>query len=133
MGVVYVNYYGKRVSRRWNRVLREADRQGVRFHLNSGHRTMREQWALYNQLGQYHPVTNPHGAAFPSPKAPHIRPWTAAHALDIDSNDGGETRFERWVERHGVNWMNTVRGESWHGELSTGDLRKLDRKLNRRN
>src|SRR5215207_5152933 len=89
MGVVYKNYYGKRVSRRWNRVLRAADRAGVKFHLTSGHRTMREQWALYNQNMQSPGVPKPGRplTAFPSPNAPHIRIGRAAHALDINSLD----------------------------------------------
>jgi hypothetical protein len=129
--VIYVDYYGKRVSRRWNRVLRAADRAGVRFHLDSGHRTIREQWALYNQnmISPGHPKPGHPMTAYPLPTAPHIRTGLAAHALDINSQDGGETRFQNWINRHGVTWRNTVSSESWHGELSSRDLRKLDRML----
>ena len=27
---------------------------------------------------------------------------TAAHALDVSTLDGGETRLERWIEKHGA-------------------------------
>jgi lysozyme len=47
----------------------------------------------------------------------------------VNSLDGGETRLERWIEKQGANWMNTVPGESWHGEISRTDLAKLFRKF----
>ncbi len=95
----------------------------MRFGLNSGQRTIAEQRVLYNR---YRNGTG-NLAAYPNPNAPHIRVGRANHALDINSLDGGETRLERWVEGKGVDWRNTVRGESWHGEVSLSGLAKLAR------
>jgi hypothetical protein len=138
MAVVY-RRYGRNnvlVSRRWYRVLTAADKAKVRFTVTSGHRTIAEQWRLFRQNMRWdgrrwvprpgRPLT-----AFPSPTAPHIRTGLAAHAIDVNTLDGGEARLERWIDRQGVDWKNTVRGEAWHGELSTRDLRRLDRKLRR--
>lgn len=114
-------FQGKRVSAQWELVLTWAQSEGVRFTLNSGQRTMSEQQVLYSKyLREGWPV-----AAKPNRRAPHIRPFN--HALDVDSLDGGETRLERWVESKGVDWKNTVRGESWHGEVSVAGLWKLYR------
>lgn len=131
--VKYLPYgNGKRVSTQWHRVLTKADEDGVGFTLTSGHRTEDEQqrhWDAYQRYlrgGPWAPV-----AARPSPNAPHIRTGNPAHALDINSLDGGETRFERWIERQGarIEWMNTVPGEDWHGEVSREDLARLFRKF----
>jgi hypothetical protein len=135
MAVVYKRYGRNNVlvSRRWLRVLQAADRAGVRFTVNSAHRTVVEQWRLYRQNMIRPGVPKPGRpmTAFPSPTAPHIRSGFAHHALDVSTLDGGETRLERWVEAHGANWRNTVRGEAWHGELSSGELRRLARKFRR--
>jgi lysozyme len=95
---------------------------------------MAEQTALFKRNmqfvgGRWIPRPGRPLTAFPSPTAPHIRVGRHAHALDVNSLDGGETRLERWIERQGVNWRNTVPGESWHGELSGSDLKKLARKF----
>lgn len=133
MPVKYLPYgNGKMVSTQWHRVLTRADRDGVRFTLNSGHRTMAEQKKLHDAYlrylagGPWAPV-----AAKPSPTAPHIRVGQPNHALDINSLDGGETRFERWIEAQGasIEWLNTVPGEAWHGEVSREDLARLFRKF----
>lgn len=131
--VKYLPYgNGKRVSTQWHRVLTKADKDGVRFTLTSGHRTFEEQQKLrdaYERFlngGPWAPI-----AAKPSHTAPHIRTGNPAHALDINSLDGGETRFERWIERQGasIEWLNTVVGEAWHGEVSREDLARLFRKF----
>jgi lysozyme len=131
MGIIYVPYGAVRVSRPWRTVLRAADRAKVGFHVTSGHRTMSEQAGLVREKGLFDPVRNPHGAAAPSPFAPHVRIGRANHAIDVDSLDGGETRLERWVDSQGATWMNTVVTESWHGELSGRDLARLARKIKR--
>lgn len=125
-----MTFQGKRVSRYWFIVLTAAWAAGVRFTLNSGQRTMKEQWALFLQnmvrVGARwvqragRPLT-----AFPSPIAPHIRVGRQDHAVDVDSLDGGETRLQRWLEKQGVHPTNPVRGESWHLELSANELRAL--------
>jgi GH25 family lysozyme M1 (1,4-beta-N-acetylmuramidase) len=126
-------YQGKRVSRLWRRVLTRAETEGVHFTLNSGRRTMAEQARLVREKGLWSP-SNPFGAARPSPIAPHIRVGLPNHALDVSTLDGGETRLQTWVESKGVDWMNTVSTEAWHGEVTLAGLLKLAayaRKANR--
>ena len=128
--------YGRnnvRVSRKWLVVLQAADRAGVGFTVNSGHRTIREQTALFQQnmqfvRGRWVPKPGRPLTAWPSPTAPHIRLGRAAHALDVDTRDGGEQRLENWLDAQGVNAENTVRGEAWHLELDTRELNRLYRR-----
>lgn len=116
-----LRFDGRRVSREWDVVLTAARKAGTGFQLNSGRRTMNEQWALYrayrNGTGNL--------AAVPSPNAPHIRVGRIDHALDINSLDGGETRLQQWLEKQGGHPTNPVRGESWHLEMPAADLRRL--------
>lgn len=124
--VHYVPYGTVRVSKRWAVVLRAADKARVRFHVNSGHRTMSEQWALYQQnMSGGHPKPGHPLTAFPTPNAPHIRVGRSAHALDVNTVDGGESRLQHWLERQGVHPTNPVRGEAWHLELSGSELKRL--------
>jgi GH24 family phage-related lysozyme (muramidase) len=136
--VQYVTYGRNRVkvSRYWNTVLRAADDDGVAFTVTSGHRTEQEQQRLFDQ-NMIRPGVPKKGrplTAVPNRNAPHIRTGRANHALDIDSLDGGEARFERWIESQGarIEWINTVRGEPWHGEVSREDLERLARKFRAR-
>lgn len=119
------NYYGKRLSKPWNTILRRADKVGVKFRLNSGRRTMAEQWRLY----RLYRAGRGNLAAFPSPTAPHIRVGRVDHAIDVDSLDGGETRLQNWLRKHGVRVTNPVRGESWHMEAPASDLRRFAKQI----
>jgi lysozyme len=131
-----MTFDGKRVSRRWFRVLTEARRDGVQFLLTSGRRTMAEQTALFRQNMQLvggrwvrrpgRPLT-----AFPNPTAPHIRVGRQDHAVDINALDGGEQRLQNWLTRNGVLSSNPVAGEAWHLEADGSDLRRLARRLRR--
>jgi hypothetical protein len=132
MAVKYHSYSGTRVSTQWLAPLKAADHKGIRFRLNSGHRTIAEQRALYNQNmirpgvpKPGHPLT-----AFPSCSAPHIRCDKPNHALDVNSLDGGEQRLQNWLNSHrGVRVRgratNTVAGEAWHLEIGPLSLRWL--------
>lgn len=120
-------FQGKRVSKPWSLVLRAAARDGVHFTLNSGRRTMKEQWALFNQNMQkvgarWVPKPGRPITAFPSPTAPHIRVGRPDHALDVSTVDGGESRLERWLDERGFDWRNTVSTEAWHGEVDGAQL-----------
>ena len=124
---------GVRVSTQWLVVLRAADRAGVRFTVNSGHRTMREQARLFRQNMRWNgsrwvPKPGRPLTAFPSPTAPHIRIGNPAHALDASTLDGGERRLEAWLDRPGATAENTVPGEAWHLELSRAELHLLWRR-----
>lgn len=116
-------FQGKRVSSSWVVVLKQAEREGVKFRLNSGRRTMAEQQALYdrNMLNGRprpgHPLT-----AVPNPNAPHIRVGREAHALDVDSWNDGENKLQRWLRGKGLNAQNTVPGEAWHIEVPEAQL-----------
>ena len=123
MAVRYVPYSGESVSVQWRTVLRAADRKGIWFDLNSGHRTFAQQkrlWDAYQRYlngGPWAPL-----AAFPSCRAPHVRCGRPDHALDVNSRDGGEQRLQNWINSHrGVRVRgrasNTVPGEAWHLEL----------------
>ncbi len=127
MVIRYVPYGTVKVSRRWRTVLRAADRADVDFHVTSGHRTIPEQWDLFrrNMLRPGLPKAGRPMTAFPSPTAPHIRVGRHAHAIDVNSLDGGETRLQKWLEKQGAHPTNPVKGESWHMELSGSDLKKL--------
>lgn len=122
-------FRGKRVSAEWHTVLTAAERAGVRFQLNSGRRTMAEQWALYRQYKR----TGWPVAAYPNPNAPHIRTGRSDHALDVDTDVGdGESGLQAWLARQGLPTRNTVRGEPWHLEArSAADLRRLAKRLGR--
>lgn len=119
-------FQGKRVSRAWRTVLTEADRH-IDFQLNSGRRTMREQWALWRAYR----AGRGNLAAFPSPFAPHIRKGFPNHALDVDSWNDGENKLQRWLRRHGAPATNTVVGEAWHLEAPLRGLLKLTRRIRR--
>jgi hypothetical protein len=131
MVIRYVPYGTVRVSERWRKVLRAADKAKVPFHVTSGHRTMAEQTALFkrNMVRPGVPRPGRPMTAVPNPNAPHIFSGRHAHALDVDSLDGGETRLQKWLERKGAKVTNPVKGESWHMVVSGQDLKRLAEKL----
>lgn len=122
-------FQGKRVSRAWWRVLTAAQRQGVSFRLNSGRRTLAEQWALYRA---YRAGTG-NLAAYPLPTAPHIRVGLPNHAIDVDQYAGeGEQRLQNWLRKRGVNAVNNVPGEGWHLDAPLWQLLRLSHRIRRR-
>jgi hypothetical protein len=119
---------GHKVSTSWDIVLTHARRMGVRFELDSGRRTMAEQWVLWRNYRKYgKPV-----AAFPLPTAPHIRLGKQAHAIDVNSLDGGENRLQRFLEHEGLTVTNPVPGEAWHMEAPESMLRHYSQLVRRR-
>lgn len=131
----YVSYGTVRVSERWRKVLRAADRAEVGFHVTSGHRTLAEQQALFDRNmirgadGRWVPRPGHPLTAFPSPDSPHIFEGRHGHALDVNALDGGEARLQKWLETHGVRMSNPVPGEAWHMVANTDDLRTLAAEL----
>lgn len=107
------------VSAKWLVVLVAAADAGVNFRINSGQRTMAQQWRLYNAYLGGSGVL----AAYPSLRAPHIR--TPNHAIDVDSWNDGENKLQAWLRSEGVTARNTVATESWHLELTDEGLDKL--------
>jgi hypothetical protein len=127
----YTRFDGARVSRRWAVVLRRARKNGVKFKINSGHRTMREQRALFSQNMQrvgVRWVQKPGHAltAWPTPLAPHIRTGNPAHALDVPTPGGADLAV--WLRRRGIHVEFPVPGEPWHLEVTRRGLTKLWRR-----
>lgn len=134
MRIKYVSYGTVRVSARWAKILKAANKAGVRFHVTSGHRSAVEQGRLFRQNmrlvgGRWVPKPGRPLTAKPYPTAPHIRTGRHAHALDVNALDGGEARLQRWLERKGARVTNPVPGEAWHLEVSGSDLKKLAAKI----
>src|SRR4051812_11227200 len=101
---------------------------GVHFELDSGRRTMAEQLVLWRNYRKYgKPV-----AAKPVPWAPHIRVGRQAHAIDVNSLDGGENRLQHFLRKEGLNAVNDVAGESWHLTVPEGQLRAYAQMVRRR-
>lgn len=130
MAVRYVDYHGKNLSRRWNAVLREADRQGVSFHLTSGHRTFAEQQELIRQKGCWHATRNPTGAACPpNCHAPHIACGRANHAIDVSPGAAG---LVAWLAKNRVHATRPVPKEPWHIEVDGDDLARFYKRIQAR-
>jgi hypothetical protein len=120
MSVSYVGFRGKVISREWAAVLTAAT-QEVAFQIDSGHRTMGEQQALYNHFLRFGSPL----AARPSATAPHIRTGRFDHALDINALDGGAARLFTWLHGKGAHPAFAVPGEPWHIEVPANELRAL--------
>jgi hypothetical protein len=112
------SFRGVRVSTYWKTVLEAAEKAGVSFTLQSGQRTMAEQWALWRNPPAGTPLV-----AFPSPNAPHIRTGRQDHALD---QGGG---LACWLSKQGAHIMFPVGGEPWHLEINGADLKRLYKKF----
>lgn len=126
---------GRRVSRAWKTVLDQAVRDGVRFQLNSGQRTMSEQQALYAQ-NMYPDGSGPRPGrpltARPNANAPHIRQGRQNHALDVDSVGDGENKLQTWLRRNGVQAINNVPSEAWHLDpVNEDELLRLAARIKR--
>lgn len=116
MAVRYVLFDGHSVSQEWYAVLAAMRRDGVGFHVNSGRRTMAEQWYLY----RLYLAGRGNLAAYPTPWAPHIRVGRIDHAIDFN----GAASVMGWCHRHGLRSAKlTVPGESWHVEVNASELR----------
>lgn len=106
---------GNRVSGPWRVILTFARNEGVDFHLNSGRRTLAEQWKLYRAYQAGGTL-----AAYPSPTAPHIRVGRPDHALDVQQDGtGGRARLQKFLAARGLTTSLTVPGEDWHIEADS--------------
>lgn len=124
---------GQRVSKPWHTVLSAYRRRGGSFKLNSGRRTLAEQWRLYRAYR----AGRGNLAAYPNPGAPHIRYGRANHAIDVDLWVGRTARSKQpdklieWLRKHEVYATRPVPGESWHVEVPRDQLLRLARRLER--
>lgn len=125
---------GKPVSKPWHTVLTHYRRTGGRFRVNSGRRTLRDQWRLY----RLYRSGRGNLAAYPNPAAPHIRWNRANHAIDVDAiahRTGRSTapeRMVRWLNEKGVKATRPVRGEPWHIEVDRADLLRFAKSIERK-
>lgn len=99
---------GTNCSRVYTRMLTMAREDGVKFHLNSGFRSVKEQWRLY----RLYKAGKGALAAFPGTSTHNKRGWK--QGLDVNDTDGGRARLQAWAHRHGMAFDLTVKGESWH-------------------
>ncbi len=130
MAVSYERIDGKLASAEWHAALSAARKDGVEFHLNSGHRSIAQQRVLYNQNMVSPGVRKPGRplTAFPNPNAPHIREGRIDHALDVESNEGGSQRLAAWMRKQDLPANFTVSGEPWHIETTAAALRSFAEK-----
>lgn len=119
--MAYRLFDGRRVNDDWFVFLALARHDGTPFHLNQGKRSISEQWhfwRIYKRNGW--PL-----AAFPSPRAPHVRDDADhPHAIDADNLQA----LIDYGARHGVTIRRTVPGEEWHGETTYAQLRAFARR-----
>ena len=119
--MTYRLFDGRRVNGDWFVFLTLARHDGVPFRLNQGKRTISEQWhfwRIYRRNGW--PL-----AAFPSPRAPHVRDDADhPHAIDADNLQA----LIDYGACHGVVIERTVPGEEWHGEARPAGLRAFARR-----
>lgn len=123
MAVTYLPYNGEELSRQIYAVFMayKAD-TGVTLVLNEGHRTMARQAALVVEKGLYNPITNPTGAAWPSPFAPHIRTGRPDHAVDVLWQLWEQ--FRVWCAAQGIKVSRPMSSEPWHWEFERASLAK---------
>lgn len=127
-------FQGIRVSAEWRIILVEAWREGVHCKLNDGQRTIAMQEQRVREHGLYDPETNPTGAAYPDPSAPHIKHGQPNHAIDVDSSGNGENKLQVWLAHHGVTAVNNVSTERWHLDpIDLGQFINLAHKIKQRN
>lgn len=124
--MAFQRFDGSRWHPYWFRFLREARKAGVRFHANSGKRTLREQWSLFRQNmyfsgGRWRQRPGRPLTAFPSILAPHIR---RHHAGDFNGAQG----LIDYGRRHGVTLVREVPGEEWHLKANWAQLRMFYRR-----
>jgi hypothetical protein len=121
-------FQAKRVSDEWDVILTDAAKR-VRFRLNSGRRTLKEQQALFaqNMIRPGVPKPGRPLTAVPNLNAPHILVGRPNHSLDVDTDVGNsEQALQHELERMGLVIINDVRGEPWHQtEPDGGRLRRV--------
>lgn len=117
MAVKYRSIDGELVSEHWFAFLSAARKDGVRFEINEGHRTLARQWYFYN-CWRTKRCNNGNLAAYPSRNAPHIRTGRQDHAIDSDELQA----LIDYGRKVGVTILRTVRSESWHGEARASEL-----------
>lgn len=103
-----VQYDGVNTCRLYARLLTMAHEDGVKFKLDSGYRSVRQQWKLWLLYkSRKGPI-----AAFPGTSTHNKKSWK--QGLDVNAIDGGTQRFRSWAAKHGIIFDLTVSGEAWH-------------------
>jgi peptidoglycan hydrolase-like protein with peptidoglycan-binding domain len=104
----------------------EAIRRGIidPEDLNENKRTMREQWAFYRN--------QPPLAAYPSPRAPHIKSGRVNQAMDGNTHNGAIQRLADFYRSLDIPVSFNVPGEKWHMDvLSSSAVRRAAKKIRR--
>lgn len=111
----------EKVSNQWYVLLYNINKYSKgSWIVTEGHRTMARQAELVAEKGVWSP-SNPHGAAVPSPRAPHIRTGRPDHAIDVAP---GADFLIAAAKRRGVTLTRTVPGEPWHLEANAAQLKR---------
>ena len=117
---------GKKVSKPWHNVITHYERTtGNKLPLNSGRRTISEQWKLY----KLYKSGKGNLAAYPTLSAPHINYNRANHAIDVDTSGDAALNFVHWLVFKGVQATRPVPGEPWHIQVPRADLLALSKKI----
>ncbi len=104
-----VQHDRKNVRRAYARLLHMAGAAGINVRLNSGHRSIAEQWRLYRLYKQGKgPV-----AAFPGKSTHNKKDYRQGLDIDMYAQDGIKP-FIRWCRGHNIYFDYTVPGEGWH-------------------
>ena len=119
---------GQPVSKPWHIVLTHYRRKGGRFRVNSGRRTIADQWRLY----RLYKSGRGNLAAYPQPGAPHINYGRANHAIDVDATAGGAERMVEWLRGKGVYATRPVPGEPWHIQVPNDQLKRFAARIERK-
>jgi hypothetical protein len=92
--------------------------------LNENKRTMAEQWHFWRN--------QPPLAAFPSPRAPHIKSGKVNQAMDGNTHNGAIRRLADFYRSLDISVAFNVPGESWHMDvLSSRAVRRAAKKIRR--
>lgn len=123
MAIKYLPIDGEVVSYPWSVVMRGMRKDGVHGNVNEGKRTMSRQWYFWNCMRSGN-CNNGNLAAYPSPRAPHIRVGRIDHAIDF----GNDAAVFSWLLKNGLRPVRTVAGESWHIECPASTLKGYAKK-----
>jgi hypothetical protein len=94
--------------------------------VTDGRRSLAMQRARVAKHGLYNAKTNPHGAAAPSLRAPHINMGRANHAVDVTE----APQLVAALRKMGVkSAKQTVPTEDWHVQTGRSDLLQVARRI----
>lgn len=117
---VVSTFDGKNCSTVWVKLLSQARADGVSFHLNSGYRSVAEQWVLYNK---YKAGKGPI-AAYPGSSTHNKVGWQ--QGCDVGPTTQNTQAVINWAAKKGIHLSRTVPSEFWHLNASSDFSSKLN-------